>query len=125
MRLLKPWLSSPYSGTFHSGGTGPGRPRNRPRARMFIRSRRRAPISASAAIGSSTHSAVSRLSQNPLVRTSSVTSNQASQHSSVASTMRQPITSWRCLQAAQAVTANMMSRPTSKPTQAPRQPPVW
>ena len=123
--MLNPWLSSPYNGTFHSGGIGPGRPRNRPSARMFIRSRRRAPISASAAMGSSTHSAVSRLSQNPLVRTSSVTSNQASQQSSVASTIRHPMTSWRCFQAAQAVTANVASRPMSKPTQAPRQPPVW
>ena len=91
---------------------------------MLSRISRRAPITASAASGSSTQSAISRLTRNPLVRTSRVTSNQASQHSSVARITRQMITSWRCRQAAQAVTANVTSSAMSKPTQAPRQSPA-
>ena len=123
MRVRKPRDSMLYSGIFHSGGTRPGRPARRPTVLMFSRMRRRAPITASAASGSSTHSAISTLTRKSLVRRSRVTSNQASQHSRVASTTRQMMTSWRCRQPAHAVIANVTSRPRSNPTHAPRQPP--
>ena len=60
----------------------------------------------------------------PGVPQSSVMSNHASQHSSVASTTRHMISIWRRRQAAQAVAANARSSTTSNPTQAPRQPPA-
>ncbi len=91
---------------------------------MVSRSSRRAPISASAASGSSTSAADSTLTVNPRVPQSSVMSNHASQHSRVASTMRQPIRICRRRHAAHAVAANTSSSPTSNPTQAARQPPA-
>ena len=92
MRVRKPRDSIPYRGIFHSGGTRPDRPARRPTVRMFSRMRRRAPMTASAASGSSTHSAISTLTRKSLVRRSRVTSNQASQHNRVASTTRQTMT---------------------------------
>src|ERR1022692_1520024 len=91
---------------------------------IVIRSSRLANKTASSASGSSTSSADSRLVGKPAVCASSMTSNHASQTSSVASTARLTISSWRRRHAAQPVAANASSSATSKPTQAPRQPPA-
>jgi hypothetical protein len=92
--------------------------------RIVSLSSRLAPMIAIAASGSSMSRADSRLTMKPLVRTSSVTSNQASAVSSVARTMRHMISSCLPRQAAQAVTANVQNSATSNPTHAPRQLPV-
>ena len=91
---------------------------------MVSRSRRRAPISATTASGSSIKAADSTLTMKPLVPQSSVMSNQASQHNSVASTIRHTMRICRRRQAAHAVAANISSSPMSNPTQAARQPPA-
>jgi hypothetical protein len=83
--------------------------------------RRRAAANMRNAIGSSTTTADAMLSHSPLVPRSSITSNQASQHSSVPVTTRQAITIWRRRQNAQPVAAKPRSSTMSKPTQASRQ----
>ncbi len=76
------------------------------------------------ASGISISSAESRLTRKPLVRRFSVTSNHASQSSSVARTVRHMISTCLPRQAAQAVAAKAASSATSNPTHAPRQPPA-
>jgi len=82
---------------------------------------RRAALNMRKAIGSSMMTAEATLSHSPLVPRSSMTSNHASQHSSVAVTRRQTITIWRPRQNAQPVAAKAKSSTMSKPTQASRQ----
>jgi len=82
---------------------------------------RRAAANIRNAIGSSTTSADAMLCHCPLVPRSSITSNQASQHSSDPVTSRQAMTIWRPRQNAQPVAAKPESSTTSKPTQASRQ----
>jgi hypothetical protein len=83
--------------------------------------RRRAALNMRNAIGSSTTTAAAMLVHMSLVRRSSMTSNHASQHSSVPVTSRQAITIWRPRQNAQPVAAKAASSTMSKPTQASRQ----
>ena len=83
--------------------------------------RRRAALNMRNAIGSSTMTAEAMLIHMPLVPRSRITSNHASQHSSVAVTSRQAMTIWRPRQNAQPVAANAASRTMSNPTQASRQ----
>lgn len=90
-------------------------------ARADIRSSRRAALNSRNASGSSMKAAEAMLSHMSSVRRSRITSNQASQHSSVAVISRQPITICRPRQNAQPVTANAASSTKSNPTQASRQ----
>jgi len=82
---------------------------------------RRAAANMRKAIGSSTTTADATLCHCPLLPRSRITSNQASQHSSVPVTSKQAITIWRCRQNAQPVAAKQKSSTMSKPTQASRQ----
>ena len=90
-------------------------------AATVARSSRRAPAKASKASGSSAKTAVSRLISRPLVASEVPTSNHASQHSMVPMSISSRISTWRCRQIAQAVTANAANRNTSKFTQTARQ----
>jgi hypothetical protein len=113
----------PRRATCHSGGTGPVAPSRAISVATVSRSSRRAPSAMSMASGISAKIAESRLNQMPLVPQSSVRSNQASQHSSVAVTIRHTISNCLPRHAVHATAANASSSATSKPTQAPRQPP--
>jgi hypothetical protein len=109
------------SGSFQSEGSGNLLPPAPTAARADIRIRRRAALSIRNASGNSTTTAEATLSHMSSVRRSRITSNQASQHSSVAVTNRPAIAIWRPRQKAQPVSANVASRTMSKPTQARRQ----
>ncbi len=71
------------------------------------------------------NTAEAMLTQMSGVPESSITSNQASQHSSVAVTSRQAMTIWRPRQNAQPVAANASRTEEVEPTQAPLQCWVW
>ena len=67
------------------------------------------------------NTAEARLPQMAPVPESRITSNQASQHSSVAVISRKAIAIWRPRQSAHPVAANPRNSRMSNPTQAPRQ----
>jgi hypothetical protein len=118
-RSLSP---SPGSGSRHSDGSGTA---SSPRALTATSAdsliSRRAALSSKNASGSSMSTAEQMLIHMPLVPRSSMTSNQASQHSSVPVISRQAITIWRPRQKAHAVAANAENSTMSNPTQASRQ----
>ena len=119
--------STPASGIFQIGicrrssADQAERPDSLTAARAEILIRRRAALNMRNASGSSMNTAEATLPQMSRVPESRITSNQASQQSSVPVISRKAITIWRPRQNAQPVAANPRNSMMSNPTQAPRQ----